>query len=69
MQISSADSTAGWTQAQWAAQARIGFVDLGSPGNGTNGEPYTSCVSMVGSHIQNVRAGAILASNNIAVFE
>jgi hypothetical protein len=65
MLISSADSTAGWTQAQWVAQARWGFVASGLAGNGTNGEPYTSCISLAGSHIQNVRTGAILAGNNL----
>jgi hypothetical protein len=65
MQISSADSTAGWSQAQWVAQARWGFIAAGSAGNGTNGEPNTSCISIAGSHIQNVRFGAILAGNNL----
>ena len=64
MQISSADSTAGWTQAQWVTQARNGYWVWGSAGNGTNGEPNTTCISMAGSHIQNVRTGAILAGNN-----
>ena len=64
MQISSADSTAGWSQAQWVAQARNGFQVAGLAGNGTNGEPYTSCISMAGSHIQNVRTGVIAAGNN-----
>jgi hypothetical protein len=64
MQISSADSTAGWSKAQWVAQGRIGYSDFGTAGNGTNGEPYTTCVSLAGSHIQNVRTGAILAGNN-----
>ncbi len=53
--ISSADSTAGWTQAKWVAQARNGLQVAGLAGNGANGEPYTSCITMAGSHIQNVR--------------
>ena len=65
MQISSADSTAGWSKAQWIAQARWGFVASGLAGNGTNGEPNTRCISLAGSHIQNVRFGAILAANNL----
>ena len=65
MQISSADSTAGWSKAQWVAQARTGFYAAGLAGNGTNGEPNTSCISVAGSHIQNVRNGAILAGNNL----
>jgi Right handed beta helix region len=65
MQISSADSTTGWSQAQWVAQTRTGFEAFGLAGNGTNGEPNTSCISLAGSHIQNVRFGAILAANNL----
>ncbi len=41
-----------------------GVWELGSAGNGANGEPYTSCISISGSHIQNVRTGALLAANN-----
>ena len=65
--ISSADSTAGWTQAKWVTQARNGLQVEGLAGNGANGEPYTSCITMAGSHIQNVRYGAILAGNNMLV--
>jgi hypothetical protein len=64
MELSSADSTTGWTKAQWVAQARLGLWAVGSPGDGANGQPYTSCISMTGSHIQNVRVGAALESNN-----
>ena len=64
MQISSADSTDGWTKAQWVAQGRNGYREAGSAGNGTNGEPYTTCVSMAGSHIQNVRIRRDLIGNN-----
>jgi hypothetical protein len=64
MQINSAASTTGWSQAKWVAQARYGYSEWGRAGNGTNGEPYTSCISMAGSRIQNVRNGAILAGNN-----
>jgi hypothetical protein len=65
MQISSADSTAGWSKAQWVAQARTGFYAAGLAGNGTNGEPNTRCISVAGSQIQNVRVGAVLAANNL----
>jgi hypothetical protein len=65
MLISTADSMTGWSQAQWLAKARTGFFVWGSPGNGTNGEPNTTCVTLVGSHIQNVRNGAALAGNNL----
>jgi hypothetical protein len=63
MQISSADSMAGWSQSQWRAQSRTGVSESGSAGNGANGEPNTTCISVSGSHIQNVRLGAILAAN------
>jgi hypothetical protein len=63
--ISSADSTAGWTQAQWIARARYGYQVAGLAGNGTNGMPNTNCISLAGSHIQNVRTAAILSGNNM----
>jgi hypothetical protein len=64
MQISTADSMDGWTQEQWIAQARSGYREAGSAGTGANGMPYTNCVSMTGSHIQNVRFGAVISGNN-----
>jgi hypothetical protein len=64
MEISTADSTDGWTKEQWVAQGRIGYREVGSPGDGTNGEPYTTCVAMTGSHIRNVRFGLSLFGNN-----
>jgi parallel beta-helix repeat protein len=64
LHISTADSTDGWTQEQWVAQGRSGYREVGSPGDGTNGVPYTTCVAMTGSHIRNVRFGAILMGNN-----
>jgi hypothetical protein len=64
MLISTADSTTGWSKAQWVAQARIGIAEIGSAGNGKNGEPYTTCLSVSGSNIKNVRTGVILAANN-----
>jgi hypothetical protein len=64
LQISTADSTDGWTQEQWVAQGRSGYREYGSPGDGTNGVPYTTCVAITGSHIHNVRIGAVLMGNN-----
>jgi hypothetical protein len=64
MEISTTDSIDGWTQAQWVAQGRTGYREVGSPGDGTNGVPYTTCVAMTGSHIRNVRFGADLMGNN-----
>jgi hypothetical protein len=65
MHLSTADSTDGWTKAQWAAQGRLGLWAVGSAGDGANGVPYTTCISMTGSHIENVRAGAALSANNL----
>jgi parallel beta helix pectate lyase-like protein len=64
LQISTADNTEGWTQEQWVAQGRSAYYEWGSPGDGTNGEPNTTCIAMTGSHIQNVRFGARLMGNN-----
>jgi hypothetical protein len=64
MQLSTADRLDGWTKAQWVAQARGGLREVGSPGDGKNGEPYTTCISITRSHIHNVRIGAVLAGNN-----
>ena len=46
------------------AQGRSGFYQWGSAGDGTNGEPNTTCVSITKSHIWNVRWGARLMGNN-----
>ena len=64
LQISTADSTDGWTKEQWIAQGRDGFYEWGSAGDGTNGEPNTTCISMTGSHIRNVRWGVHIMGNN-----
>ena len=64
MQISTTDNIDGWTKEQWVAQGRIGYREVGSPGNGANGVPYTTCVAMTGSHIHNIRFGALLMGNN-----
>ena len=42
----------------------VGIFAWGSAGNGTNGEPNTTCVSMVGNHIFNVRQGDLIMVNN-----
>jgi hypothetical protein len=64
LEVSSADNTEGWTQEQWVAQGRSGYYEWGSAGDGTNGEPSTTCVALTGSHIRNVRFGARLMGNN-----
>ena len=37
MQISTADSTDGWTKEQWVAQGRSGYREAGTAGTGANG--------------------------------
>ena len=64
MKISTADATDGWTKEQWVAQGRIGYWEVGTPGDGSNGVPHTTCVSIMSSHIQNVRLGATIMGNN-----
>jgi hypothetical protein len=64
LQISTAESTDGWTKEQWIAQGRDGFFEWGGAGDGTNGEPNTTCISMTGSHIRNVRWGVHIMGNN-----
>lgn len=67
MQISSAPSATAvtWTEPEWGTNGRAGITIIGSAGNGTNGEPYTTCVSITGSHMTQVDQGAILQGNNI----
>jgi parallel beta-helix repeat protein len=64
MEISTADSAEAWTKEQWTAQGRFGFFEWGTPGDGTNGVPFTTCIAVTGSHIHNVRLGAGLMGNN-----
>jgi hypothetical protein len=67
MDVSSTDDATGaaWTKAQWIANGRLGFSVSGSPGNGTNGEPYLTCVSMTDSRVHNTRVGVALTANSI----
>jgi hypothetical protein len=59
MTISSVDDAEAWSKSQWVANARYGFYAASSAG-GTN----TTCISMVGSHISNVKTGATLAADH-----
>jgi hypothetical protein len=63
MQISTVDDATRWTQEQWLAQGRIGIDEVGHPGNGTNGYPTLTCVSVTNSKIKNVAYAAILGAN------
>ena len=60
MIISSQDNAEAWSKAQWIANARNGFSALSTP-PGTN----TTCVSLTGSHISNVRFGASLVASQL----
>ena len=61
MTVSSQDNVAGWTQAQWNANARQAMLLSGSAG-GQN----TSCISVTGSHFTNVSNGpALFASDTL----
>ena len=64
MLVSSADPSvyATWTQAQWAANARIG-ISVKASGNGAN----TSCVSIVDSHITANHFGLEVFGDNMLV--
>jgi hypothetical protein len=55
MTISSQDDVSAWTQAQWLANARNGFSTVTSAG-----ATGSKCISITGSHITNVRFGALL---------
>lgn len=65
MNVNSIDDGSAWTQAQWRANGRLGVDFVSAPGDGTNGMPYLTCVSMTGSHIHNTRDGAALVANNL----
>ena len=60
MTISSQDNVAGWSKAQWVANARTGLF-LRS----TAGATATKCISVTASHITNVRNGAAIAANQV----
>jgi Right handed beta helix region len=61
MTISSQDNVAGWSKAQWIANARNGFFVHTTPAT-----TATKCISVTGSHISNVRNGAGIAAPQVA---
>jgi hypothetical protein len=61
MLISSFDSTSGWTQAQWLAQAREGGIYVTGSENGAD----TTCVSVTNLHMMNVVFGAAVMGNKM----
>ena len=65
MDISTVDDATGatWTQAMWLLQGRTGVKEVGHPGNGTNGYPNLTCISVTNSKIKNVAYTAILGAN------
>jgi hypothetical protein len=60
MTISSQDNVAAWSKAQWAANSRLGFF-----ARSTAGAPDTKCISLTGSHISNVKSGALLTASQL----
>src|SRR5580700_6008521 len=61
MQVSSADSTDGWTQEQWLARVRV----IGILAKGGDQGADTTCVSVTNSHISKVIFGAEVMANNM----
>jgi hypothetical protein len=60
MTMSSQDNVSSWSQAEWVANARNGFAVASSLG------ADTSCITMTGSHITNVRYAAL--AGNVLLF-
>ena len=60
MTISSQDNVAGWSKAQWVANARNALFIHSTPGT-----TATKCISLTGSHIANVRTGAAIAAGQV----
>jgi hypothetical protein len=69
LDVSSADHSVvvGWTQAVWKTNVRNGVSFIGTPGSGTNGVPYTTCISLTNSHVHDVYVGVSLFANNSLV--
>jgi Right handed beta helix region len=61
IQVSSADSTDGWTQPEWLARARV--VGIAAKGNDHGAD--TTCVSVTNSHISKVIFGSEVMANNM----
>jgi hypothetical protein len=61
MQVSSADSTDGWTKEQWLARVRV----IGILAQGGDKGADTTCVSVTNSHIFKVIFGAEVMANNM----
>jgi hypothetical protein len=61
MQVSSADSTDGWTQPDWLARVR----GVGIFAKGTDQGADTTCVSVTNSHISKIIFGSEVMANNM----
>ena len=61
MQVSSADSTDGWTQPEWLARARA----IGILAKGNDHGADTTCVAVTNSHISKVIFGSEVMANNM----
>jgi hypothetical protein len=61
MQVSSADNTDGWTQAEWLARVRA--IGIFAKGNDHGAD--TTCVSVTNSHISKIIFGSEVMANNM----
>jgi hypothetical protein len=61
MQVSSADNTDGWTQAEWSARVRA--IGIFAKGNDHGAD--TTCVSVTNSHISKIIFGSEVMANNM----
>jgi parallel beta-helix repeat protein len=55
------------SQATWQANARIGIQLWGQPVDGTNGEPWTTCISVTNNHVHYVYQGILMFANKTLV--
>ena len=69
LDVSSADhaTVMTWSLPQWLNQVRNGISFVGSAGNGSNGEPNTTCITSTRNHIHDVYQGQLLMANNSLV--
>ncbi len=69
LDVSTADHTVTgtWSQATWQEKVRIGIQLWGHPGDGTNGEPWTTCISVTNNHVHDVYQGVLMFANKTLV--
>jgi parallel beta-helix repeat protein len=69
LDVSTADRavTCTCSQATWQANVRIGIQLWGHSGDGTNGEPWTTCISVTNNHVHYVYQGILMFANKTLV--